>query len=370
MKLFTCQNCGQLLYFENTHCERCGHALGYFWPEFELLTLTAGQDGTWRVLGDSVLAQEGQRVRYCANAAHNVCNWLLPVHSHEGDTAETLCLACDLNRTIPNLEQPENLLHWQTLEAAKHRLVYSLLRLGLPVVSKRVDEEWGLRFDFKADAPDASGRVQRVLTGHASGLITLNVAEADNVERERIRKLMGEPYRTLLGHFRHEVGHYYWALMARSGEWLTAFRAQFGDERLDYAQALEAHYQKQPSSEWSSYFVSDYASAHPWEDWAETWAHYLHVVDTLATAHAFGLQLHPTVPASVDLDVAVNFDPYLQEDFDALMRTWLPVTRAVNSLNRSMGQPDLYPFVLPPPVYDKLRFIHRSIYDYEPHDGV
>lgn len=365
MKLFTCQNCGQLLYFENTHCERCNHALGYFWPEAQLLTLAGERDGVWNVLGNSALAQGGQRVRYCANAVYNVCNWLLPA-----DAAETLCLACDLNRMIPNLGHGENLLHWQTLEAAKHRLVYTLLRLRLPVVSKHVNEELGLRFDFMADAPDAWGQPQRVLTGHASGLITLNIAEADDVQRERIRKQMREPYRTLLGHFRHEVGHYYWELMARSGAWLTAFRAQFGDERFDYGNALAAHYQKQPSADWSSYFVSDYASAHPWEDWAETWAHYLHVVDTLATAYSFGLQLHPAIQASVDLNVEVDFDPYLQEDFDVLMAAWLPVTYAVNSLNRSMGQPDLYPFVLPPPVYDKMRFIHRSICEYEPLNGV
>lgn len=365
MKLFTCQTCGQLLYFENTHCERCGHALGYFWPEAELLTLAGEENSVWRVLRRTGTGEPVQRVRYCANRAHNVCNWLLPA-----DSADSFCLACDLNRTIPNLAQGENLLRWQTLEAAKHRLVYSLLRQNLPVVSKRINEVWGLRFDFLADAFDGSGQEQRVLTGHANGLITLNIAEADDVERERIRKLMGEPYRTLLGHFRHEVGHYYWELMARSGEWLTAFRAQFGDERLDYAGALDAHYNKQASADWSSYFISDYASAHPWEDWAETWAHYLHVVDTLATAHSFGLQIHPQVQASVELDVRVDFDPYGQEDFDALMGTWLPVTYAVNSLNRSMGQPDLYPFVLPPPVYDKLRFVHRSICEYEAMAGV
>lgn len=365
MKLFTCQNCGQLLYFENTHCERCGHALGYYWPETALLTLADEQDGTWAVLGERELAQGDKRVRFCSNAAHNVCNWLLPAESDE-----TLCLACDLNRTIPNLEKPENRLHWQTLETAKHRLVYSLLRLELPVMSKRANDELGLRFDFKEDEIDASGQERRVLTGHANGLITLNIIEADDVERERIRKQMGEPYRTLLGHFRHEVGHYYWELMARSEGWLGEFRAVFGDERLDYAQALETHYQKEASMAWRSEFVSDYASAHPWEDWAETWAHYLHVVDTLATAHAFGIQLHPDIPASVDLEVAVNFDPYNLDNPDAIMQAWLPVTYAVNSLNRSMGQPDLYPFVLPPPVYDKMRFIHRSIWAYEEQDGI
>ena len=228
MKLFECQHCGQLLYFENTRCERCGHLLGYL-PDRAALSALAPQDGgRWQPL-----AAPDQPQRFCANAVHDACNWLVPATA-----AQTFCQACRLNRTIPDLGPPDHLLRWQRLEAAKHRLVYALLRLGLPVVSKLDDAATGLAFDFLAASPAAPP----VVTGHAEGLITINLAEADDAERERMRQEMGEPYRTLLGHFRHEVGHYYWDRLVRDGAWLEAFRRLFGDERLDYAACLEAHH--------------------------------------------------------------------------------------------------------------------------------
>ena len=214
MKLFECQHCGQLLYFENTRCERCKHVLGYL-PERAELSALAPLDGQrWRPL----IAPE-QLQRFCANAAHDACNWLVPAQG-----PNPFCQACRLNRTIPDLGPPDHLLRWQRLEAAKHRLVYGLLRLGLPVVSRFEDRQAGLAFDFLAE-PDPTGQqAPQVVTGHAGGLITINIAEADDAERERTRQAMGEPYRTLLGHFRHEVGHYYWDRLVRDGVWLDAFR--------------------------------------------------------------------------------------------------------------------------------------------------
>jgi hypothetical protein len=347
MKLFECQHCGQLLYFENTRCERCGHVLGYL-PDRALLSALAPQDGQrWRPLAAPEALQ-----RFCANAVHDACNWLVPAAA-----SRTFCQACRLNRTIPDLGPPDHLLRWQRLEAAKHRLVYGLLRFGLPVVSKLDDPDAGLAFDFLAE----SSAAPPVVTGHAEGLITINLAEADDAERERIRQEMGEPYRTLLGHFRHEVGHYYWDRLVRDGLWLAAFRELFGDERQDYGACLEAHHAEGPPPDWQERFVSGYASAHPWEDFAETWAHYLHIVDTLETAAAFGLSVRPTAGRDPALAMAIDFDPYLQGDFDALLRAWLPLTYAVNSLNQSMGQPDLYPFVLAPTVIGKLRFVHGLV---------
>ena len=349
MKLFKCQNCSQLIYFENTRCERCGHALGYLWETRDLSTLTPTSSGEWTAMADP-----GHLYRYCANEAHDVCNWLIPV-----DEPNALCLACQLNNTIPNLSEQAHLLQWRKLEFAKHRLVYALLRFGLPVVNKTIDPELGLAFDFLA--PGAPDTQTGVITGHADGLITINLIEADDAERERIRLEMGEPYRTLLGHFRHEVGHYYWQLFAQSEEWLTTFREHFGDERQDYAQALQAHYNQGNEIDWSTSFVSQYASAHPWEDWAETWAHYLHIVDALETAYAFGLRVRPQIKSDENLAVTVDFNAYNQTNFAEIVEAWLPVTYALNSLNRSMGHLDLYPFVLSPAVVAKMKFVHDSV---------
>jgi hypothetical protein len=198
-----------------------------------------------------------------------------------------------------------------------------------------------------------------VLTGHDGGVITVNINEADDVERERMRVSMHEPYRTLLGHFRHEVGHYYWDQLIAGTAEEAGFREMFGDERADYGEALKRHYAEGAPTDWSAHFISAYASMHPWEDWAETWAHYLHILDTLETAYAFGLRVRPGLAEPADgLKADIRVDPYRLESFDALIGLWLPLSFAVNSLNRSMGHPDLYPFVIPPAVMEKLRFIH------------
>jgi hypothetical protein len=352
MKLFECQHCGQLLYFENTRCERCGHDLGYL-PDSAVLSALTREDGDrWRPLAAPL-----GLVRFCANASYDACNWLVPAES-----SDAFCRACRHNRTIPDLGVAEHLLRWRRLEAAKHRLVYGLLRLGLPLPSKIEDSESGLAFDFLAGPAGRFQETPQVITGHARGLITINIAEADDAERERARKDMAEPYRTLLGHFRHEVGHYYWERLVRYGVWLESFRTLFGDERQDYGARLRAHHGWGPQPGWQQWFVSSYASAHPWEDFAETWAHYLHMVDTLETADAFGLRISPRAGRDPTLAMAIDFDPYRQGDFDALVQAWLPLTYAVNSLNHSMGQQDLYPFVLAPTVIGKLRFVHGLIH--------
>ena len=352
MQLFECQSCGQPLYFENTRCERCGHTLGYLRDGPSLSAVEPLPDGTW-----SALAAPGQTFRFCANAVHGVCNWLVPAES-----GEWFCAACNLNRTIPDLDTPGNLLLWQRLEGAKHRLVYGLLRLGVPLSRKASDGGPGLAFDFLAGSGNAFQESVRVVTGHAHGLITIDVAEADDAERERHRQDMAEPYRTLLGHFRHEVGHYYWERLVHDGLWMGAFRELFGDERRDYGQRLKEHYASGPPPGWQERYVSGYASAHPLEDFAETWAHYLHIVDTLETAASFGLGVRPNTPGGAALRSEIDFDPYQQRDFDRLLQAWLPLTYAVNSLNRSMGQPDLYPFVLAPIVMGKLRMVHGLVH--------
>lgn len=346
MKLFNCQHCGQLVYFENTRCERCGHRLGFLSKDLTLSALKPAGDDRW-----NALAAPGTTYRFCANAAYDACNWLVAADESSG-----YCAACRHNRTIPDLSGTDNLANWQRLEAAKHRLFYTLIALRLPLPTRPADPE-GLVFDFLADPKDEAA--PKVMTGHDNGLITIALREADDGEREKLRHAMGEPYRTLLGHFRHEVGHFFEDRLVQGEAEQARCRDLFGDEREDYGEALQRHYENGPPADWRERFVSAYASTHAWEDWAESWAHYLHIVDTLETAAAFGLTVRPA--AEPGLATRIDFDPHTTPDMTRLIEAWLPLTFAVNSLNRSMGQSDLYPFVLPPPVIEKLGYIHGLV---------
>jgi hypothetical protein len=351
MRIFACQHCGQPLFFENVRCEGCGRRLGYLPELAQLSALETAEDDAdngkkrWRALADAT----ARRYRFCVNAAHDTCNWLV-----EAGTADQFCVACRHNRTIPDLSVARNALLWSRIEFAKHRLFYTLMRLRLPL-DTRNEQVGGLAFDF------VSSDTGQVLTGHSSGLITINLTEADDAERERQRDVMREPYRTLLGHFRHEVAHFYWDRLVRDEETvLMLFRELFGDERQDYQAALQNHYANGAPADWPDHYVSAYASAHPWEDFAETWAHYLHMVDTLETARAFGMTVRPKLANNASLSVAIEFDPH-EADFPDLIDAWLPMTFAFNAINRSMGLPDLYPFVLSPAVIVKLTFIRNLV---------
>jgi hypothetical protein len=347
MKLFECQNCAQPLYFENTRCESCALKLGYL-PAPQTMTALKPYGTVWAALADP-----RGTYRYCANSAHNVCNWLVST-----DSPEQFCATCRHNRVIPDLSAPEHLERWRLIETAKHRLFYTLIRLHLPVRTK-VEDPDGLVFDFLADNAAPSPDTPTVMTGHANGVITINLAEADDAERERRRRQMREPYRTLLGHFRHEIAHYYWDRLVAGSAKLDEFRRIFGDERADYSQALQRYYASGAPADWTKHFVSTYAAAHPWEDFAETWAHYFHMVDTLETAGSFGLALAPK--PSKALKARIDFDAYTA-DMKRLIEAWIPLTFAANSMNRSMGLPDLYPFVLSTAAIAKLTFIHACIH--------
>ena len=349
MRLFDCQYCGQMLYFENTQCESCGHRLGYS-PDRSELFAVESQGDHFRALGSP-----GNRWRFCRNADYDVCNWLL-----DAESPEHFCLACRHNRVIPDLSVPGNMRGWRKMEFAEHRLFYSLARLGLPMPNRVDDPKRGLAFDLLAESPDPTA--PRVMTGHDEGLVTVALAEADDAERERRRAQMGEPYRTLLGHFRHEVGHYFWNELVRDGGQLAACRAVFGDDRADYGEALKRHYAQGAPPDWQDRFVSAYASSHPWEDFAETWSHYLHIVDTLDTAAAFGLEVNPQITRMSGLHARITLDSYAPGPFEPLLDTWLPLTFALNSLNRSIGQADAYPFILSVPVVRKLAFIHDLVH--------
>lgn len=342
MKTFQCLKCGNLIYFENDLCLKCNHAVGFDPGLISLITLRE-KDGEL-----TSVSPQRQRFRYCDNHQYGVCNWLV-----ESKSTDTLCLACSLNGTIPALNDPENVVKWKKLEIAKHRLIYSLLLLNLPFQPKLSEEDDGLRFDFLNDVSNES----KILTGHSQGVITINAAEADEVERVSNLVNLREKYRTLLGHFRHEVGHYYWDRLIKNTERLEQFRNIFGDETINYSTALQKHYEQGAPANWSDNFISPYATAHPWEDWAETWSHYLHMMDTLQTAHSFGLKIHSRAQKAIGANI--RKDPYSCSNFDQIMAMWLPLTFAVNSLNRSMGHTDFYPFVVSVPVVEKLKFIHN-----------
>ena len=347
MQLFQCQACTQVLYFENMACVKCGHQLGYL-PDIGTMSAVEPEGANW-----VALANPQARYRFCANWEETACNWMVEA---EGD--ERFCTACQHNRTIPDLSVPENRLNWQKTEEAKRRLFYSLIKLRLPIPTTGDGDKEPLVFDILSEDNG------QVLTGHDNGEITIALKEADDATREAARVSMGEIYRTLLGHFRHEVGHYYWDRLVRDGgeAELEACRALFGDEREDYGEAMKRHYDQGAPADWQQSFVSAYATMHPWEDWAETWAHYMHIVDTLEMAGAFGITIDPTISSDPELGTQIGFDPHQHVPMERLIGAWLPLTYAVNCLNRSMGQPDLYPFVLPAPVVEKMDYIHRLIH--------
>ncbi|MGA8078946.1 MAG: putative zinc-binding peptidase [Xanthobacteraceae bacterium] len=359
MKLFKCQHCEQMLYFENTTCERCSHRLGFI-PEIMNLSALepqgqasqgqASQGDVWRAL-----AVDKKLYRFCANTAFDVCNWMI-----EAEKTDRYCAACRHNRTVPDTGVADNVGAWRKIEIAKHRLFYTLMKLNLPLDKCNPDGSTRLAFDFLASPAQAGG--SRVMTGHDNGLITLALEEADDAEREKRRTQMHEPYRTLLGHFRHEVGHYFWDVLVRDGGLIEPCRQIFGDERMDYGAGLQTYYANGAPPNWQDNFISAYATSHPWEDFAETWAHYLHIVDTLEMARALGMYVHPRLARPGELDAQVDFDPYTVRDPSPLIQTWVPLSNALNSLNRTMGLLDIYPFVLSPPVVEKLSAIHHLVH--------
>ncbi|BBP78404.1 hypothetical protein PHLH7_45080 [Pseudomonas sp. Ost2] len=350
-KVWHCR-CGQSVFFRNSQCLACSAALGYEPQGSHLSSLQPGPyPDSWQLDANP----EAGLFRRCGNLdTAAACNWLIP-YAH----SSPLCTACSLNRTIPDLSVPENPERWRKVETAKRRLVAQLITLGLQVIPKTWDEENGLAFDFVG--VDLEGKSP--MTGHANGLITLDIKEADDAHREKVRVQMREPYRTLLGHFRHEVGHYYWDRLIANDQWLEPFRGLFGDERASYADALERHYQNGAPADWQQRYVSAYATMHPWEDWAETWAHYLHMMDAVDTALGFGMSARESDFDYQPFPTNVLYDPQHPEGpaFLSFVNAWIELAGMLNELSRSMGQPDFYPFVLPPATIAKLHFIHLVI---------
>jgi hypothetical protein len=352
LKTYNCI-CGQLIFFQNFACMNCGRELGFLPDSLQMSSLDPETDALWR---PTVESARGSLYKKCANyAKENVCNWMVPSAG-----ADSFCVSCRLNEMIPDLGLAPNRDLWAITEGAKRRLVYSLLHFHLPVSSKKDDPQRGLAFRFLSDTTNSDGTVTRAMTGHENGTITINISEADDAGREKLRRELREPYRTLLGDFRHESGHYYWDRLVLNTQFLEPYRALFGDERADYGEALKRHYSTGAPGNWQDSFISAYATSHPWEDWAETWAHFLHIDDTLEVAHDFGL-VGKHLITEAEKKRRESQAPPPPNSYEATVKAWCDLAVPLNSINRSMGLPDLYPFVLSQPVMAKLKFISEVV---------
>lgn len=398
MQTFKCDECAHLLFFENNSCIRCGHLLGFSIEEGDVLTLkqvsqipAANRPTAHNAVGQSPIDQDalnqnashqkpvthehkpvgespinapvmhyadvsdptGPQYRLCSNATQlNACNWLIPA-----EQPHDFCVSCRLTEVLPPMHDENRRKQWVRVESAKRRLLYTLIGLGLPVQSRQQNANLGLAFRFEESTEE-----KPVYTGHASGVITLNMAEANNAFRENAREKLGEVYRTVLGHLRHECGHYYWELLVLpSAKWLPKARAVFGDEQVSYQDAITRHYEEGAPANWSDSYISAYATMHPWEDWAETWAHYLHMLDTLETAAAYDLAVKS--PSTKGKTRRTKSSMSHRENFDKLFEMWYSLTFVLNGLSRSMGMPDTYPFVISHTVKQKLRLVHDIILD-------
>lgn len=345
MRLYRC-GCGNALFYDNSRCLVCNSEVGFCPQCQEIVSLASQSDGTYRC-GN---ADCGAALAKCANwMQHNVCNQCVLLASV---LQLPLCDCCRFNATIPDLSVAGNLEKWASLEAAKRRLFYDLNLLGLPYGTEAEGFKPPLAFDFKADVIPADGvwrntnRAEKIYTGHVGGKITINIREADEVEREKMRVEMREPQRTLIGHFRHEIGHYYWEMLVKP-EHAQEFTELFGDDNNPpYSQALERHYQIGPPPDWRQRFISAYASVHPWEDFAETWACYLDMVALLETAQNVGF---------------VRQDSIAGDDVDEMVLRYQRLGIALNEMNREFGLLDVVPEVLVPAVVKKLRFVHEIV---------
>jgi hypothetical protein len=357
MKTFNCI-CGELTFFENVACVVCGRELGFLQDVLTLSSLEPADNGLFKA---TEATPPKQFYKKCQNySKQSACNWMIPVGSSSGEKEETFCISCRLNQTIPDLSRPENHALWLRMEAAKRRLVYTLLHFKLPLANKTDDPERGLAFAFLEDQTNRDGSVSKVLTGHDNGLVTLNIAEADDAVREKIREQMREPLRTLLGHFRHEIGHYYWDRLVRGSKFIERFRALFGNEEVNYEEALKQYYASGAPANWQENYISAYATAHPWEDWAETWAHFIHIQDTLEVANDFGLVGKPIRLDPKDTGRKTWLSSG-QPTFEGIIGAWAELAIALNCVNRCMGLADTYPFILSPAIINKLGFISEVI---------
>jgi len=336
MYAFTCGRCRSNVRFEDLTCGYCGDELGY---RPDLLDIVSESSG----------GRPFEGWHRCAEVSWG-CNWLV----RDGEEYAG-CESCRLNRRLP---PRADTIAWEQLAQAarvKRRLVHQLKDLRLPIVNYHDRPDGGLAFDLlSSESGDGP-----VMIGHAGGVISIDLAESSDRHRESVRVWLDESYRTMLGHFRHEIGHYYWQVLVPGTVWEDRFRDLFGDERASYSEALQRHYGRDPGRPLDPEFITPYASSHPWEDFAEVWAHYLHITDTLQTAERNGLL---TESGAADGAVRAQVD-IAPEQVGEVLQLWTRFAWVFNELNRSMGKPDAYPFVIAEPVARKLTFVHELIRD-------
>ncbi len=376
MKTFQC-NCKDqpILFFESTHCIACSRTVGLD-DEFDQVEPYELDQKTGLFFKAAT-----PKIHYkkCDNNEQfNACNGMVNLSTFvpDPDNEEMLCFGCRFNETVPDLSIVEHIPLWKKMETAKRRALYTLKALPIPLQTISENPETGLSFDFIADrdvndhfTSPLAGH-ETVFTGHDCGHITINLAEADDVARSQTKHAMGERYRTLLGHFRHELGHYYFdQLITHSPDKHALCKQYFGDDQLDYQEALKQHYEHGAPKNWRDTFISEYATMHPYEDWAETWAHYMHIIDTLETAQNFsmagstsGVEADTEELGELNLPQDASYFRR-QTDINSILDTWMDFSVMLNSLNRSMGLSDAYPFVLTQAVRTKLSFIHHAIHN-------
>ncbi len=306
MRVYHCPKCRNRVWFNNCTCT-CGLMVGYD-PD-----------------ADAMVSE----FTPCTNRDAIGCNW-----TADGDSG--FCRSCSMTRTHPDMAVDGNAELWTRAEAAKRWVIANLVALGW---FGRNDA--GDRPVFKLLSETTRDGPARTVMGHADGLITINVSEADPAEIVARRERMEEPYRTMIGHFRHEIAHFLFLRLAAENEGFeVAFRVMFGDEREDYGGALKRHYAAEDDGGWRDAHISHYASAHPHEDWAETAAHVMHLTDLLDSAQALGFT-NETPPDNLAAAMDIGL--------------------AVNHLNRSMGMEDAYPFVVTEVVRQKLDFAAEAL---------
>ena len=336
MRRFYC-DCGQEIFFDNRHCEYCGRSLGFDARSLNLVVIDTDSQSRLR-------AGDGSVYKSCGNALDfDACNWLIGADKE----SDYLCCACQFNRTIPNQSEinddgQRSFYRWLRLEDAKKRLIYSLRSHGLPIEDGWSNKDSGLLFDFLEETNSQNdANPARVITGYSNGIITINAEEADDVARVRARSELNERQRTVLGHFRHESGHYFWDKIFSKLPLAEYFDEVFGRTNLTYKDSLDAYYKQGPRRNWPDGYISAYASSHPSEDWAETWNHYLLIFECLETAHEIGI---------------TNEEPFSME-ISKVLDLWRRFSTKLNQLNRSIGLPDAYPFVITSRIEQKFRYV-------------
>ncbi|MTH78159.1 zinc-binding metallopeptidase family protein [Paracoccus aestuariivivens] len=314
MQRLDCPGCGQRVYFHNTLCS-CGMAL-VFDPELGAFAANATPCTRLRDIG---------------------CNWRA-----EQDGPQ--CRSCAMTTTVPDLSVEGNLDLLAQSEAAKRWVLANLARWRW-----FTNADQGQRVSFQMLSEHARHQEVNVTMGHADGVITINVVEADDAVRVERQQELGELYRSMVGHMRHEIAHFLFERLAVLPGFLDQFRTMFGDERADYAQAITEHYAN-PKDKGATH-ISKYATMHPHEDWAETSAHILHLVDMTDSLMATGLT-GPQIPPP-------GYDAYADPNAEQLLTVATAVALAVNEINRALDNPDVYPFVLTETTRAKLAFAHH-----------